>query len=73
MSYESHAETARKFAKQYCQMGAHTAAAREYAIARMYYDVAGDWYMAAHCEGAYKAELRQIRPSAPVNISAIVD
>jgi hypothetical protein len=73
MNYPSHADQCRKLAEYYCGKGLHDAAASEFLMALLAYEALGDWYMVAYCEGAANAELRQIRPSAPVNISALVD
>jgi hypothetical protein len=56
-----------------CRRGDHHQASQLFATCAKLYERAGDWYMASHCDGQAAAERRQLRPSAPVNISALVD
>lgn len=67
------AQTQRALAVDYCTRGLHRQAAAAFRIAAVLYGQVGDWPAAARCEGQQAAELRQCRPSPPVNISALVD
>jgi hypothetical protein len=62
-----------KNAVSWCDKGDHTQAARCFIIAAFHYEMCERSLDQARCEGAWDAEMRWARPSAPVNISALVD
>lgn len=56
-----------------CEHGLHSQAADRFHLASLCYEAAEMSTAAARMRGNMEAELRQVRPSPPVNISALVD
>jgi hypothetical protein len=63
----------RKVAERYCARGHHLAAADSFEVAARMFERAGYWTQAANMRGQAINERAIARPSAPVNVSALVD
>lgn len=73
MSRSFEPETYLVLARHWCDKGDHRQAAARFLLAGEAYEKAGKYLDAAKCYAEAEVELRWVRPSAPVNISALVD
>lgn len=73
MDHRAEAQRLERTAEQYCKRGLHAQAADCWHRAAVEYDTVKDYYRAGFCDGQGRAERRAMRPTMPVNRSALVD